>query len=87
MLLGPNVHLYTVNHPLKPEERAVPAGCPELGAPIEIGDDCWIGGNVTILPGVTIGSGSTIGAGAVVTKSVPPRSLAVGNPARVVRQL
>jgi carbonic anhydrase/acetyltransferase-like protein (isoleucine patch superfamily) len=39
-----------------------------MGAPITIGEDCWIGGNVTILPGVTIGKGSTVGAGSVVTK-------------------
>ena len=40
-----------------------------------------------ILPGVTIGEGSVIGAGSVVTRSVPPRCLAVGNPCRVIRSL
>lgn len=50
-------------------------------------DDCWLGGNVTILGGVTIGAGSTIGAGAVVTKDVPPRSVVVGNPGRVVKTI
>ena len=48
-----------------------------------IEDDCWIGGNVIILPGVRIGQGSTIGAGSVVTKDVPPFSVAVGSPCRV----
>ena len=46
-----------------------------------------IGANATILPGLTIGEGSMVGAGAVVTKDVPPRTLVVGNPARVVRAL
>lgn len=46
-----------------------------------------IGANATILPGLTIGEGAMVGAGAVVTKDVPPRTLVVGNPARVVRTL
>lgn len=56
---------------------------------IEIGDDCWLGYGVKILDGVTIGRGSVIGAGAVVTKDLPPYSIAVGVPARAIgsRQL
>nr|WP_143033346.1 DapH/DapD/GlmU-related protein [Prevotellamassilia timonensis] len=50
-----------------------------------IEDDCWIGFNVIILPGVTIGKGSIIGAGAVVTKSIPPYSVAGGVPAKVIK--
>lgn len=46
-----------------------------------------IGANATILPGLTIGEGAMVGAGAVVTKDVPPRTLVVGNPARVLRSL
>jgi acetyltransferase-like isoleucine patch superfamily enzyme len=46
-----------------------------------------IGANATILPGLTIGEGAMVGAGSVVTKDVPPRTLVVGNPARVVRSL
>jgi carbonic anhydrase/acetyltransferase-like protein (isoleucine patch superfamily) len=44
----------------------------------------WIGDSVVVLGGVTIGNGAVIGAGAVVTKSVPPYAVAVGNPAKVV---
>lgn len=55
--------------------------------PIIICDDVWIGANVVILPGVTIGEMSIIGAGAVVSKDVPPRAIAVGVPARVIRYL
>lgn len=53
---------------------------------ITIKDDCWLGSGVKILDGVTIGEGSVIGAGAVVTKSIPPYSVAVGVPAKVVSQ-
>jgi acetyltransferase-like isoleucine patch superfamily enzyme len=53
---------------------------------VVIEENVWIGSNSVILPGVTIGKNSVIGAGAVVTKDIPPFSLAVGNPARVVKQ-
>ncbi|WJH34632.1 acyltransferase [Paenibacillus sp. CC-CFT747] len=52
---------------------------------ILIGDDVWIGANAVIVDGVTIGSHSIIAAGAVVTKDIPPYSIAGGNPARVIR--
>ena len=55
-----------------------------LGIVIE--DDVWIGAGVRVMDGVRIGRGSVIGAGAVVTKSIPPNSVAVGMPARVVGQ-
>lgn len=52
---------------------------------IIIGNDVWIGCHVLILSGVRIGNGAIIGAGAVVAKDVPPYSVVVGNPARVVK--
>lgn len=55
-------------------------------APIIIGDHCWIAKNVIILKGVTIGDGAIVGAGSVVVKSIPARCLAVGNPARVIKE-
>jgi hypothetical protein len=58
----------------------------EKVAPIRIGRDVWLGSNAIVLPGVEIGSYSIIGAGSVVSKSIPPYSIAVGNPARVVAQ-
>ena len=54
--------------------------------PVIIEDDVWLGARVTILPGARIGHGCVIGAGAVVSGEVPPMSVAVGNPARVVKK-
>jgi len=54
--------------------------------PVTIGEDVWIGSNCVVVPGVSIGKKSVIGAGSVVTKDVPPFSVAVGNPARVIKR-
>ena len=56
-------------------------------APVEIGDHAWLNFDVGVLRGVTIGEGAIIGAGSLVTKDIPPYVLAVGNPARLIRQL
>ena len=69
-----------------PEARATEPGM-EGDRPVTIGDYAWIGLNCIILKGVAIGEGAIIGAGSVVTKDVPPHSLAVGSPARIVRSL
>jgi len=65
-----------------PVQRIRDQGVTKKG--IEIGDDCWLGYGVKILDGVTIGKGSVIGAGAVVTKDIPPYSIVVGVPAKVI---
>lgn len=83
--LGASVDLLAENHgfddPARPMNQQ---GVTRRGIRIE--DDCWLGNKVLVLDGVTIGRGSVIGAGAVVTKDVPPFSVAAGNPARVLRQ-
>lgn len=84
VFIGPNVGIYTAFHPVTAKERN--AGV-EQASPITIEDDCWIGGNVAILPGITIGKGSVIGTGSIVTKNIPPNSLAVGNPCKVIKQI
>ena len=55
-------------------------------APITIEDDVWIAGRVNITAGVTIGKGSVIGGGSVVTRDIPPYSIAVGTPAKVIKK-
>ncbi len=82
--IGPNVQLLTPTHPVAPEPRRDKL---EAAKPITIGDNVWLGGGVIVLAGVTIGDNSVIGAGAVVTKDIPANVVAVGNPARVVREL
>jgi maltose O-acetyltransferase len=83
VLFGPGVQPLAATHPLD----AVVRRTLRCGQPITIGDDCWVGGRVIVCPGVSIGAGCVVGAGAVVTKNVPAYSLAVGNPARVIRSL
>lgn len=73
-----NNHVFT--DPLSPIRLQ---GVTRKGIVIE--DDCWLGHGVTVLDGVTIGQGSVIGAGAVVNKDIPPFSVAVGIPARVIK--
>lgn len=60
---------------------------PKKIAPVIIEDNCWIGANAILLPGVTIGRCSVVGAGSVVTKDIPPYSVAVGSPAKVIKQM
>ena len=58
-----------------------------VDAPVVIGRNVWIGSGAIILPGVTIGENSVVGAGSVVTQSIPPNSVVVGVPARVIKTL
>lgn len=82
--IGPNVQLLTPTHPVEPEPRRAKL---EAAKPIFIGDNVWLGGGVIVLPGVSIGRNSVVGAGAVVTRDLPENVLALGNPARIVREL
>ena len=82
--MAPAVQLYTATHPL---DRASRAAGLEYARPIRIGSGVWIGGGAIVLPGVTIGDGCVVGAGSVVTHDLPAGSLAVGNPARIIRSL
>lgn len=86
VLMASDITLCAHNHGMDPESDIPYMDQPLTCAPITIADDCWIGDKVIVLPGVTIGKGSIIGAGSVVTKDVPEYSIAVGNPARVVKR-
>ena len=80
---GANVSLVAENHEFSGDAEIFDQGVVQKG--IAIGRDVWIGNNVTVLDGVTIGDGSVIGAGTVLTRSVPPRSVVVGVPGRVIK--
>ena len=82
--IGSDVKFYTTIHPTDPEERT--AGKASVRH-IKIGAKVWIGGGAILLPGIEIGEGTTIGAGSVVTRSIPARCVAVGNPCKVIKEL
>lgn len=82
VLIGHNCVIATLNHVMDPDRRA-----DMTAAPVRIADKVWIGANVTILQGVTIGEGAVIAAGAVVSKDVPPRAVAAGIPAKVIKTI
>jgi len=81
--ISPNVTILAQNHVFSdPDILIHEQGM--IGCGIKIEDDVWIGAGAIVLDGVTIGTGSVIGAGAVVSKNIPPFSVAVGVPAQVV---
>ncbi|MEN8257365.1 MAG: acyltransferase [Thermodesulfobacteriota bacterium] len=87
VLIAANVlvtdHDHILDHPTK-----TPSAVRELRfAPVIIEDGCWLGYGCVVLKGVRIGERSVIGANAVVTKNIPPYSVAVGNPARVIKKI
>ncbi|MFF3497344.1 sugar O-acetyltransferase [Streptomyces sp. NPDC002795] len=82
--IGPGVQLLTPTHPVEPGPRRDKL---EAALPITVGDNVWLGGGAIVCPGVTIGDNSVIGAGAVVTRDVPANVVAVGNPARPIREI
>lgn len=84
--LGPRVTVLDHNHGFDQPGRSVMAQ-PLTGCPVVIGDFVWLGANVIVLPGVNIGEGAVVGAGGIVTRDIPAYTLAVGNPARVIRHL
>jgi len=84
-MIGPFCYITDHDHAIR--AGAAPADGPLVSAPTRLGARCWIGAHVTILKGVSIGDGTVVGAGSVVTKSLPAGVIAVGNPARVLREI
>ena len=78
MIVGANHRFDRLDIPIHQQGMSEPKG-------VVIEDDVWIASNCVLLPGVRIGTGSVVGAGSIVTKDIPPRSIAVGNPAHVIR--
>lgn len=83
--LGQNVVLSGLNHNYANIEISIAEQGVEV-AQITIEDNAWIGANSTVLAGVKIGTHSVVGAGSVVKCNVPPYTVCVGNPARIVKQ-
>lgn len=85
-LIGANVIVCDTDfHALRPQGRRHNADWSQIGVqPVHIGNDVFIGTGAMVLKGVEVGDGAVIGAGSVVTRSVPARSIAAGNPARVI---
>ena len=78
------VQFLTATHPVDPEPRRLGW---ESAEPITVGDNVWLGGGAILCPGVTIGDDTVVGAGAVVTRDLPAGVVAVGSPARVLREI
>ena len=83
--IAPNVMMISANHVFENPDIPIREQGMEV-KPITIEDDVWVAGRVNIIAGVTIGKGSVIGAGSVVTKDIPPYSVAVGVPAKVIKE-
>lgn len=83
--IGPRAQLLTALHPLDDHEMRRQRW--ERAEPIAIGDNVWFGGGVIVCAGVTVGDNTVVGAGSVVTRDLPSGVLAVGNPAREIREL
>jgi len=83
-LIGPCSMIHTANHETDPDKPLQEQGW--IKQPVTIGKWVWVGMGVMIMPGVTIGDGAIVGAGSVVTKDIPPWTVAVGNPCKVIKQ-
>lgn len=85
VMIAANCSFYSYDHGIALDTPTRTQAITAKG-PIIIDDEAWIGTGVIILSGVTIGKGAIIGAGSVVTKNVPENSIAVGNPAKVIKK-
>src|SRR3954468_7873378 len=82
--IASRVQFAPATHPIDPKARRIGW---ESAKPIALGDNVWLSAGVTVCPGVTIGEHTVVGAGAVVTRGLPAGVVAMGVPARVVREI
>lgn len=87
VLIGSGCHIYVTNHTFKNVNIPIIDQGHDLSQPVVIHKGAWLGANVIVLPGCTIGENAVIAAGSVVTKSIPPRTVAAGVPAKVIKTL
>ena len=87
VMMGSGVHLYVNNHRFDNPDIPIIDQGHYVSQPIVLKNGCWLGANVIVLPGVTIGENSVVGAGSLVIKNIPPKTLAAGNPAKVIRNI
>lgn len=85
IIFAQNIVLSGLNHSYEDIDTPISLQ-PVTTKTITIEDDCWIGANAVVVAGVTVGKHSIIAAGAVVTKDVPPYSIAAGNPAKIIKK-
>ncbi len=86
VMIGSGVHMYVHNHRYNDPHLPIIAQGHYPSESITLKKGCWIGANTIILPGVTVGENSVIGAGSVVTHNIPPFSIAIGSPARIIKK-
>lgn len=87
VMIGCGVHIYVENHRFDSLDIPIIDQGHHQSELVILKRGCWIGANVIILPGVSIGENTVVGAGAIVTKSLPAGVVAVGNPAKVIREI
>ena len=87
VMLGSGVQIYVSNHRFDSPNVSLMDQGHSKTKPVILRKGCWIGANVILLPGVEIGANSVVGAGSIVTKSIPSRVVAAGNPAKIIKIL
>jgi acetyltransferase-like isoleucine patch superfamily enzyme len=87
VLIGSGVHIYVENHNFSDPDTPIFYQGHSQAKKVVVRSGAWIGANVIILPGVEIGNNAIIGAGSIVTKSIPKGAIAVGNPAKIIKNI
>lgn len=85
VIIGPNLVIHSANHQYK-NAKYIPYDEKFEKRKVVINENVWIGGNVILTPGTEIGEGAVIGAGCVVSGKIPPLSIVVGNPCKIIKK-